>query len=119
MDTCQARRGFLILHDCGAPSTSTCDTCQRPMCSEHMSSRSGYKTCLDCYSKTYQLQKGAAYDDEWAYTYRRHYYTTYGYQPWYDGDYSYDDYDVRSFDDHVNAGAVDGQDSERAGFGDS
>ena len=118
MDTCQARRGFLILHDCGAPSTSTCDTCNRPMCSEHMSSRSGYKTCLDCYAKTYQLQKGANYDDEWAYTYRRHYYTTYGYSPWYYGDYSYDDYDVRSFDDDVNTGG-DADDVERAGFGDS
>ncbi len=118
MDTCAARRGFLILHDCGAPATTTCDTCSRPMCSEHMSSRSGYKTCLDCYAKTYQIQKGARYDDEWAYTYRRNYYTTYGYSPWYDGGYAYDDYDVRSFDDNVNAGG-DADDVERAGFGES
>ena len=121
MDTCQARRGFLLLHDCGNPATYTCETCNRTMCTEHMSSRSGYKSCLECQAKAYQHQPDVPrdYDSDWVYGYRRHYYTTYGYQPFYDGALVYDDYDVRSFDDHVNAGAADRDDAERAGFGDS
>lgn len=124
MTTCQARRGFLTLRDCGNPSTSTCNTCMRPMCSEHMSSRSGYQTCLECTASGAQpddkkTSEATENDSEWAYGYRRNYYSTYGYMPFYIGHHHYDDYDVRSFDDDVNAGAVDADDVERGGFGDS
>ena len=122
MATCAARTGFLTLHDCGSPSTGVCSVCNRPMCGTHLSARSGYTQCLDCYARANAGAKDTGeYDSEWAYGYRRNYYS--GYSPLYFGhsrDTYYDDYDVRSFDDDLNGGAVVDDDERDAGsFGDS
>jgi hypothetical protein len=123
MDTCVARRGFLTLRDCGQPSGQLCITCQRPMCTEHLSSASGFQECLDCFARSEQSKDIDATDTAYAYRYRNDYYASSHYAPVYFGSYSdsyYDDLDVRSFDDNVNAGALDDDDGgERAGFGDS
>jgi hypothetical protein len=119
MNTCQARRGFLTLRDCGAPSSTNCDSCQRPMCTEHLASASGYTACLDCYAKGHPADAATGTDGEWAYGYRSRYYSAYGYSPFYSGRTVYTDYDTRSFDDDVNIGATDDDDVERAGFADS
>ena len=122
MNTCMARRGFLTLRDCGQPATQSCTTCQRAMCTEHLSSASGYQQCLDCFAKSEQSANVDVDDPSYSYRYRVGYYSS-GYSPLYYGSYHdtyYDDLDVRSFDDDMNDNAVDDEDGgERAGFGDS
>jgi hypothetical protein len=126
MDTCAARRGFLTMRDCGEAANQLCNTCQRPMCTEHLSSASGYQQCLDCFTKGDQAKTTENVDESdptWARRYQRDYYASSGYHAIYYGrsnDDYYDDLDVRSFDDDVNAGALDDDDGgERAGFADS
>lgn len=120
---CAARRGFLTLRDCGQSAHQQCITCSRPMCSEHLSSASGYQECLDCFTKGEQSKTVTDDDPAWAYRYRRDYYDSSSYHAIYLGsshDSYYDDLDVRSFDDDMNGGRIDADDgAEAAGFGDS
>jgi len=115
---CMARSGFLTLRDCGNPEAQACAKCGRPMCTAHLSARSGFTECLDCASRAENLSPE---DPEWAYGYRRQYYGTSGYAPLYFGHgAAYDDYDVRSFDSAANVGGpVDDAHEGDAGFGDS
>jgi hypothetical protein len=129
MANCTARRGFLTLHDCGNPASTNCVSCSRPICSEHLSPRSGFTQCLDCFARGASQDPAAAkataddeYDPEWSAGYRRSYYGS-GYRPIYSGYYGstyYDDYDVRSFDAGASHDAADVDDDDRGtSFGDS
>jgi len=127
MATCAARRGFLTLHDCGSPAATNCSSCHRPICSEHLSPRSGFTQCLDCFARGASQDPAGPqptaegdYDADWSAGYRRSYYGTTHYRPIYSG-YStayYDDYDVRSFDaGAANDPADTDDDSSSTGFG--
>ena len=114
---CMARSGFLTLRDCGNPEARNCTSCGRPMCEQHLSARSGFAQCLECAGSGADLDPS---DPEWAYGYRRNFYTSSGYSPFYFGNRQFDDYDVRSFHAAANRqSAVDEGAEKDAGFGDS
>ncbi len=117
MRTCRARRGFFSLRDCGETAVKQCALCSRPMCSPHLSPRSGFTRCLDCDGRAVEKdvlaapgkKKDAApprpdeplTDPAWSHGYRDRYYSRTGYAPLYAGTYYdsyYDSYDTRSFD---------------------
>ena len=122
MQNCRARRGFFSLRDCGEPSVRQCALCARPICSPHLSPRSGFTRCLDCDGRAVEKdvlatpgkKKDAApppppdqpandplTDPSWTNRYRDRYYSRTGYAPYYTGAYYdsyYDRYDTRSFD---------------------
>jgi hypothetical protein len=77
---CMARRGFLTLRECENPEARSCDACGRPMCTEHLSARSGFTRCLECAAPAFN-EADENYDSDWAYGYRRDYYQRTGYQP--------------------------------------
>jgi len=117
--SCMARTGFLTLRDCGNPEARTCVNCARPMCEQHLSARSGFTQCLEC-AATAGAENLDPSDPEYAYGYRRGFYSQYGYAPFYFGDRQFDEYDVRSFHAGANrAGVVDDDAEKDAGFGDS
>jgi hypothetical protein len=98
-----AKRGFFSLRDCGEMAVKNCALCGRPMCSAHLSPRSGFVNCLDCDARqSEQTALGQPTDDpNWTYRYRDRYYSSAGYAPIYAGthyDSYYDRYDTRSFD---------------------
>lgn len=116
METCQARRGFLVLTTCGLPSATSCAQCGRPTCPVHLSPGSGLTTCLDCWAASGSHQVADDDDREFAYRYRHTYWNDHG------GIDQFDDYDEASFDDGVNGDALTGDgddDGEAASFGDS
>ena len=76
---CMAQRGLLTLRNCDNPEARNCDKCGRPMCSEHLSARSGHTRCLEC--AAVDPAKDQQYDAEWASGYRRDYYRRSGYAP--------------------------------------
>ena len=114
---CMARSGFLTLRDCGNPEAQNCGKCGRPMCMQHLSARTGFTECYECAAMTADVDP---WDPEWSYGYRRSFYTSQGYSPFYFGNRTFDDYDVRSFHSaaNQNAAAADEND-DKAGFGDS
>jgi len=76
---CMAKRGLLTLRNCESPESRNCANCGRPMCTEHLSARSGYTQCLECAAADPDKDKN--YDAEWASGYRREYYRRSGYAP--------------------------------------
>jgi len=127
MTGCQCKSGFFTLRDCEEPPVKSCDGCGRMMCTRHTSPASGFTQCLDCFAKGRQegseqddeltaQESDVALDDEWTYGTRAAFYSG-GYRPIYAGRDTFDDYDVRSFDDT----GVDDWDSGDGGggFGDS
>jgi hypothetical protein len=107
MNECMSKQGFFSLRPCGEPAATDCATCSRPICSRHLSPTSGFTRCLDCTARGVEgdalKQPGtdpAVDDREWAYGYRRGYYSSHSYAPFNygDDDSYYDDYDMRSFD---------------------
>ena len=76
---CMAQRGLLTLRNCDNPEARNCANCGRPMCSEHLSARSGHTKCLECAAA--DPDKDHQYDAEWASGYRREYYRRSGYAP--------------------------------------
>jgi hypothetical protein len=103
MPKCEVKRGFLILRECGNPTTRICSECGRGACDEHLvTSAGGDWVCVDCQGR--QVDPAETRDDDpslWRHSYRNHYYRSYGYAPYYAGAYYgsyYDDYDTRSFD---------------------
>lgn len=108
MNECMSRQGFFSLRPCGEPAATSCATCGRMVCASHLSPGSGFTSCLDCVARGVEgnvlnppgNQTGD--EREWAYGYRRGYYASHSYSPFYDGDDGdddyYDDYDLRSFD---------------------
>ena len=76
---CMAQRGLLTLRNCDNPEARNCANCGRPMCSEHLSARSGHTKCLECAAA--DPDKDHQYDAEWASGYRREYYRRNNYAP--------------------------------------
>ena len=123
---CLAKRGLLTLRDCNNPESRNCANCGRPMCTEHLSARSGYTKCLECAAA--DPAKDQQYDAEWASGYRREYYRRSGYAPILFGAGAalgaaalagayWDHVDRRAFRART-AGSFDDED-RGAGFGDS
>ncbi len=77
--SCMAQRGLLTLRNCDNPEARNCAKCGRPMCSEHLSARSGHTMCLECAAA--DPDKDRQYDAEWASGYRREYYRRHNYAP--------------------------------------
>jgi hypothetical protein len=145
MITCECKSGFFSLRDCDGVVASHCNTCQRGVCSRHISPASGFTQCLDCWARGAQekdqsqqpvsdsdtgalapmnrppdaVGDDVSVTDEWTYGYRHRFYSS-GYSPIYAGThYStyYDTYDTRSFDEY-DAGDTETDDSGGS-FGDS
>lgn len=132
MEKCQAKIGFFSLRDCGENAVKHCATCNRAMCSMHLSPASGHMHCLDCEARAAEAKgvKGTPPADRpltdpgFPYRYRTRYYGSSGYAPIYFGtfyDSYYDDYDLRSFDsDMASRGPAMAKERERGtGIGDS
>ena len=141
MKSCQARRGFFSLRDCGERAVKQCAICARQMCSAHLSPQSGFTRCLDCEGRqsenaalqqpTQQQKQQAPPPDQpltdpsWSYRYRDRYYSRYGYAPIYTGAYYdsyYDRYDTRSFDSSMASrgpSTTSGDSDRGTGLGDS
>jgi hypothetical protein len=124
MATCTAQKGFFTLRGCPNPAVSNCASCGKPTCAEHLSPATGFTMCLDCAARQQQgapTDKAAlnpnaqSYDSDWAYRYRTHYYTSYGYSPLYSSSH-FHDRDVRSFDRAADDKFDD--DARSADFGD-
>lgn len=120
MTGCQCKSGFFALRDCGEQAVTQCLTCQRMVCATHASLESNLTQCMDCHARANQGANRSGYDDQWAYGYRHHYYSS-GYAPLYYGSHHhhhyYDQYDTRSFDQGKDGDYRDGD--PQAGFGDS
>jgi hypothetical protein len=129
LDMCACKRGFFTLRDCGNPATTSCQLCTRRVCDEHLAPRVDTRVCVECAAKQEEgkqpqpaqaaaVQRPAVDDEEemvgreYPYRYRRQYYSSYSYFPWWWGTYDpfYDDYGYRYFDD---------DDDDGGGFGDS
>ena len=141
MQTCRARRGFFSLRDCGEAAVKQCALCARPMCSPHLSSRSGFTRCLDCEGRAVEKDVLASpgkkkdappprrdeplTDPAWTHRYRDRYYSRTGYAPLYAGVYYdsyYDSYDTRSFDSSMASSGPSSTlagDDSGTGIGDS
>jgi hypothetical protein len=142
LDLCACKRGFFTLRDCGNPASTSCELCTRRFCDEHMAPRVGARVCVECAAKQdegeqpqpaaaagqtpaqQQAQAQAAVgqpavgeedmlDREYPYRYRRRYYDSWGYYPWWWASYDpyYNDWGYRAFDDD--------DDDDGGGFGDS
>jgi len=142
MERCRAKRGFFSLRDCGEMSVKQCALCGRPVCSPHLSPRSGFTRCLDCEGRAVEKdvlatpakkQEPAPPPDQplsdpaWSYRYRDRYYSRSHYAPLYVGTYYdsyYDRYDTRSFDSGMassgpSSSSWGDRDSGTTGLGDS
>jgi hypothetical protein len=140
MEHCRAKRGFFSLRDCGEMVVKQCALCGRPVCSMHLSPRSGFTNCLDCEGRASErevLQQPKQQqqqvppdqplsDPGWSYRYRDRYYSRTGYAPIYAGHYYdsyYDRYDTRSFDSSMASSgpssAAWGDADRGTGIGDS
>jgi hypothetical protein len=132
MKSCQARRGFFSLRDCGERAVKQCAICTRQMCSSHLSPQSGFTRCLDCEGRAVEREvlsapprtDDALTDPAWAQRYRDRYYSRARYAPVYLGTYHdpyYDRYDTRSFDsDMASSGPSSFTDRDSGtGLGDS
>lgn len=47
--SCDAKRGFFTLYDCGKPAPAQCSACKRNLCSEHFPK--GISRCVECAAK--------------------------------------------------------------------
>jgi len=134
---CECKGGFFALRDCDQPVANTCATCNRGVCTRHLSPASGFTECLDCWARGHDEQaqqkpaddgsippaeksvgEDATLDEDWAYGYRHRYYRS-GYRPIYAGAFAgayYSSYDTRSFDDDTT---TDTGNDDDGGFGDS
>ena len=124
MSVCTVRRGFFVLRDCGAAATGMCATCARPVCQEHGVLVGAALHCVECRAR----ENAPVNDPAWheratPFVHRQRFYSGGHYSPIYTGHHhhwhsSYDDYDVRSFDndrvEYLGAG-----DDDDAGFLDS
>ena len=118
MNLCQCKSGFFALRGCEWNAITQCASCRRMICAAHTAEGSAPAVCLDCWARQNQQPSPAdanrdAYDDNWAYGYRSHYYSS-GYRPSH-----YDDQDARSFTADQRELDDDASDDPRAGFGDS
>ncbi len=119
LDLCACKRGFFTLRNCASGAVTSCTTCSRRICEDHMAPGG---ICVECAAKR---DEDASDDPERidlaptrsAARYRRHWYSSSGYEPmywatydpywsdvgyrWYDDPNVSDDYDDDggSFDD--------------------
>jgi len=148
MSMCAVKRGFVALRDCGNEAKDSCADCSRDICAEHTRVEGTAILCIECFAKRQQAIADAAAkeanrgkfslgdskkakgfisspknddwtDTSWAYTYRTHYYSLFGYNPLFWGHHQpyYDSYDVRSFDEYEEG--APSEDESAAGFYDS
>jgi len=126
MNRCQCKAGFFALRDCEWNALTQCAVCRRMICAQHTAKDSQPAQCLDCSARSAQTTKGARnadndrYDDDWAYGYRHHYYSS-GYTAVVVSSthrHRYDPDDARSFAADERE-LDDGSDDPQAGFGDS
>jgi hypothetical protein len=114
--SCQVKRGFFVLRDCGKTIQFYCSECGRGICEEHRAKGPSSTICVDCEARQPRF---ATDPDEDIYTYRHQYYQRSDYQPLYGGrnyDSYYDDYDVRSFEPEYDE---DDYEEVSSGFGSS
>ena len=94
-NSCQLKRGFFTLRNCGNQIFETCQNCRRAVCHLHMTAKSNWQICVEC-DRAKNNQELQDYDDQdWLYGYRGWYYQS-GYAPYRLGanDYnSFEDYE--------------------------
>jgi hypothetical protein len=122
MNRCECKSGFFALRACEWNAITQCAECRRMICAPHTAKDSQPAHCLDCWGRRAQnpdtttRDRTDNYDDDWAYGYRHHYYST-GYAPLSHARQRYDADDARSFT--ADERELKDDDDPQAGFGDS
>jgi hypothetical protein len=121
LDWCACKRGFFTLRNCTNAAVTSCTSCTRRICAEHMAPDN---LCVECAAKRDEERDVDSPDrvdlspTRSAVRYRTHWYSSSGYEPMYWATYDpyYSDTDYRWYDD-PNAGDDSGDDG--GGFDDS
>ena len=120
LDLCACKRGFFTLRNCANPAVSSCTSCTRRICEEHMAPD---HLCVECVAKRDEERDVEPDRIDLAPTrsavrYRRNWYSSSGYEPMYWATYDpyYSDMGYRWYDD---PNASDDNDDDGGGFDDS
>ncbi len=97
---CKAKKGMLVLRECGEPATASCSMCGIPVCQKHVVPTEQGVACPECAAMKTKIPQGPQGVVGRARR-RRSYYGHYGYSPYYYGYHGYggrhywsdDDYD--------------------------
>lgn len=90
---CQLQRGFFTLRSCGQTAIQICSSCARSVCSDHLSPQAELPRCVECAARDGQddsssnVENTSSYDNDWTYTHRSRYHSTYGSPTYHDSDY--------------------------------
>jgi hypothetical protein len=113
LDQCACKRGFFTLRDCGNAATTSCSTCTRRVCEEHLSGA----VCVECAAKVQEASALGPDADPTlrAVRYRTHWYGARDYSPmwWGTSDPYWSDTSYRWYDSGTN------DDDDGGGFNDS
>ncbi len=102
---CKAKKGLLVLRDCGKTATAACSSCGIPVCSKHQVVVSQGVTCPDCASRdTTVPSKGHVGRSRR----RSRYYDNYRYDPYY---YGHGHYHSHYYSDHDHHSVSDRNES--------
>lgn len=94
--TCMAKTGLLFLRDCGDMAINNCHLCGRPLCREHSIDTGQGIVCPECAASKEEASNAPGVS---RLARRHHYYSRYGYVPYYYGHTRYySDQDYRTFD---------------------
>jgi hypothetical protein len=119
LDLCACKRGFFTLRNCTYPAVTSCVSCTRRICEDHMAPDN---VCVECAARRDEQADADAPEridlapTRSAARYRRHWYDSGGYEPVFWGTYDpyWNDTDYRWYDD-PNADDTD----DGGGFEDS
>ncbi|THB69026.1 MAG: hypothetical protein D6B27_01260 [Gammaproteobacteria bacterium] len=99
---CKAKCGLLYLSDCNKPAVDNCIKCNRPICKKHSIKTSQGNVCPECGADCDDIVEEESVSRV---RNRSHYYSSYGYYPYYYGTHRYySDHDYQSFDEQYEVG---------------
>lgn len=84
---CQLQRGFFMLRPCEQTALQTCAQCARPVCADHLSPQAELPRCVECAAQESQETDDTSYDNDWTYSQRSRYHSTYTTTHYDDNDY--------------------------------
>ncbi len=101
VNNCKAKKGLLVLRECGAPAVGACGGCGIPICQKHQTiNTQGVVSCPDCAANDPNVVSRGQVGRSRR---RRSYYGHYGYSPYYYGHHHhYHDRDHSSVDHSDN-----------------
>jgi hypothetical protein len=114
IDRCACKRGFFTLRDCANGAVTSCSTCTRRVCADHLAQPG---LCVECAAKQQEVAELDEAPTLTAVRLRRSWYDSRDYSPvwWATYDPYWSDSDYRWYDE----GTGGYEDDDGGGFGDS